>query len=86
MITKMLLALFPDSLLFEFTDFVRFKRSYGLKGVRNLFDLSTYSTYPVLDLSGVFPVHKAVQTQGIQKCASSPILLIDICYFFPCVV
>ena len=40
MITKMLTALFSDSIFFEFTDFVRLKRSYGLKGVRNSFDLS----------------------------------------------
>ena len=55
----MLSVLFSDSILFEFTDFVRLKRSYGLKGVRNWFDLSSYSTYPEFDLFGVFSVHNA---------------------------
>ena len=56
MITKMLTALFSDSIFFEFTDFVRLKRSYGLKGVRNSFDLS-----------GVFSVHNACQNKGKYK-------------------
>ena len=42
--TEMLIALFSDSILFEFSDFVQRKCSYGLKGVRNWFDLSSYST------------------------------------------
>ena len=46
MITKMLTALFSDYIFFEFTEFVRIKRSNVLKGVRNWFDLSGYSTYP----------------------------------------
>ena len=67
MITKTLSALFAYSILFEFTDFVRLKRSDRLKGVRNLFDLSSYSTYPEFNLSGVFFVHKACHNQGKYK-------------------
>ena len=37
---------FFDHIFFEFTNFVRLGRSYLLKRVSNLFDLSSYSTYP----------------------------------------
>ena len=67
MITKMLQAIFSDSIVFEFTDFVRLKRSYRSKGVRNWFDLSSYSTHPEFHLSGVFSVHKACKNKGKYK-------------------
>ena len=35
--------------------------SYLLKGVSNLFDFSSYSTYPEFNLPKVFSVHKAYQ-------------------------
>ena len=41
-----------DHIFFESTDFARHIRSYLLKGVSNLFDLTSYSTYPEFDLSG----------------------------------
>ena len=63
----MLTALFSDSICFEFTDFVRLKRSFGSKRVRNCLDLSSYSTYPEFDLSGVFSVYKAYQNLGQCK-------------------
>ena len=62
-IPEMLKALFTDTILFEFTDFVRHKQSFRSKGVRNWFDLSNYSTHPEFDLSGVFSIYKAYQNQ-----------------------
>ena len=53
-----------DCICFEFTEFVRLERSDLLKGAWNLFDLSSCSTNPEFNVSGVFSVHRAYQNQG----------------------
>ena len=47
--------------------FLRLKRSYFLKVVSNIFELSSYSTYPEFDLSRVHSVHNAYKIKGSEK-------------------
>ena len=49
--------------LLKESDFFLLKRNCLLKGASNLFELSSYFTYPEFDLSGVFFIHKTYQNQ-----------------------
>ena len=54
MLIKIAGRTFLMAFFFEFTNFLQLKQSYLLKGVSNLFDLSSHLTYLEFDLSRVF--------------------------------
>ena len=62
MLIKIAERAFYYCISFEFTDFVGLNRSYLFKGVNNLFNLSSYSTYP-----GYFLYIEHTKTKGNDK-------------------